>query len=123
MMSDAWLVTSAGDLVAAERVQKISVGTGTQSHRVLAQLVAATGYELLVEFNWTAKGLFPDRIKSANMAAARQARLELIVALDDARRLAKTLNVTHTVSYASKEKRWRITNLAKQGINKAIGDV
>ena len=122
-MSDVWLVTSAGDLIAAKRIQKIGIGTGTQTRNLLAQLAAANGYELILEFNWGAKGLFPDRLKAAQEAAARAARVELIVALDDARRLARTLNVPHTVSYAHKENRWQITNLAKQGIHKAIGDV
>ena len=122
-MSNVWLVTSAGDFIAAERIQKISVGTGAQARNLLAQLVAAPGYELILEFNWGTKGLFPDRLKATQEAAARASRVELLVALDDARRLATTLNLPHTVSFAHKQDRWQITNLAKQGIKKPIGDV
>ncbi|CAN7384976.1 hypothetical protein LJR078_002377 [Arthrobacter sp. LjRoot78] len=122
-MSGVWLVSYVGNLLDARRIQKIRVGSGDQNRNLLAQLACASGYELIFFFDAYEKGIHPDKLRLLQAAEARSARLELVVALDDARRLATTLDEPHTVSYAKHEKRWLINNLVKQGIRKPIGDV
>ncbi|NKX50140.1 hypothetical protein HER39_06070 [Arthrobacter deserti] len=125
-MGAVWLETLAGNLIASEQIQKIHVGTRNDTRRLFVNLVGNPMREEVADFATRfqhAEKLGPDALKRAQESEAKAARAELVVALDDARRIADTLNAPHAVSYDHGAGRWRITNLVKNaGVTRAADE-
>ncbi|NKX56398.1 hypothetical protein [Arthrobacter mobilis] len=125
-MGDVWLETLAGNLIASEQIQKIHVGTRNDTRRLFVNLTANPMREEVADFanrlRYSEK-LAPDALKRAQEAEAKAARADLVVALNDARRIADTEKAPHVVSYDHGAGRWRITSLGKKsGITRAMED-